>query len=73
MDQNNMNAQALLTQVNAAISAIMVGGQSYKIGSRSLTRANLAELCALRDRLTAEATADSNLLPGVTVAEFLPR
>ena len=32
---------ALLTEVNKAIAAVMVGGQSYKIGSRSLTRANL--------------------------------
>ena len=28
---------ALLTEVNKAIAAVMVGGQSYKIGSRSLT------------------------------------
>ena len=34
---------ALLTEVNKAIAAVMVGGQSYKIGSRSLTRANLTE------------------------------
>lgn len=39
---------ALLTEVNKAIAAVMVGGQSYKIGSRSLTRANLTELRNLR-------------------------
>ena len=32
----------------------MVGGQSYKIGSRSLTRANLTELRSLRADLTAQ-------------------
>lgn len=45
---------ALLTEVNKAISAVMVGGQSYKIGSRSLTRANLTELRNLRADLTAQ-------------------
>ena len=42
---------ALLTEVNKAIAAVMVGGQSYKIGSRSLTRANLTEL--FRDTFAA--------------------
>lgn len=45
---------ALLTEVNKAIAAVMVGGQSYKIGSRSLTRANLTELRSLRADLTAQ-------------------
>ena len=31
-----MTAQEMLTEVNNAIYAICVGGQSYKIGSRQL-------------------------------------
>lgn len=65
-----------LSQVDEAISAIMDGGQSYKIGSRSLTRANLTELVALRNQLKTEtassADADSSI-PGVNVALFSGR
>ena len=38
----NTKAAEMLEQVNSAISAVLAGGQSYKIGSRSLTRADLA-------------------------------
>ena len=44
----------LLSEVNKAIAAVMVGGQSYKIGSRSLTRANITELRNLRADLAAQ-------------------
>ena len=37
----------------------MVGGQSYKIGSRSLTRANLTELRNLRADLAAQVEEQS--------------
>lgn len=50
---------ALLTEVNKAIAAVMVGGQSYKIGSRSLTRANLTELRNLRADLAAQVEEQS--------------
>ena len=40
----NTKAVEMLEQVNSAISAVLAGGQSYKIGSRSLTRADLAML-----------------------------
>ncbi|MBQ8144543.1 MAG: peptidylprolyl isomerase, partial [Butyricicoccus sp.] len=68
-------SEEMLAEVNNAITAIMVGGQSYKIGSRSLTRANLSELRALRDQLMAENArgADEGLIGGCFVAEFLPR
>lgn len=54
------DAQRMLKEVNSAISAIMVGGQSYKIGSRALTRADLKELYAMRRDLKAEAEAEKN-------------
>lgn len=51
-----------LEQVNAAIRAITSGAQSYTIGSgagsRSVTRANLTELMAWRDRLLAQVAAE---------------
>ena len=47
----NTKAAEMLEQVNSAISAVLAGGQSYKIGSRSLTRADLAQLKAIRDDL----------------------
>ena len=49
--------QEMLEQVNAAINTILVGGQSYKIGSRQLNRADLKELYAIRNDLQAQAAA----------------
>ena len=61
-----------LQAVNDAIYAIMVGGQSYKIGSRSLTRANITELKKLRDDLEARIASNntSPLLDDCYVAIF---
>ncbi|MEG1987971.1 MAG: peptidylprolyl isomerase [Oscillibacter sp.] len=62
----------LLAQVNAAISTVLSGGQSYKIGSRSLTRADLAMLKSMRDDLEAQLAAEDNagLLGHTSVAYF---
>ena len=54
MEHTQMKPAELLEQVNKAIAAVLVGGQSYKIGSRSLTRADLAQLKAIRDDLEAQ-------------------
>lgn len=71
MDEVNLDAKALLEEVNKAIYAIMVGGQSYKIGSRELTRANLKELKELRTLLKSEVTDSSNgLFENTVIAEF---
>lgn len=43
-----------LEQINKAIETILVGGQSYKIGSRSLTRADLGMLKSMREDLEAQ-------------------
>lgn len=40
-----------LEEVNEAISDILIGGQSYKIGSRTLTRADLATLYKMKNEL----------------------
>lgn len=61
-----------LAEVNKAIQAVLLGGQSYKIGSRSLTRADLAALLAERDSLEAQLTEDdtSRFLDRTYVAFF---
>lgn len=72
MDENTMQPVELLAQVNAAISTVLAGGQSYKIGSRSLTRADLAMLKSMRDDLEAQLAAenDAGLLGRTFVACF---
>lgn len=48
-----------LNTVNDAIHAILVTGQSYKIGSRSLTRADLALLRTMKKELEAELATET--------------
>ena len=55
MSDKTQNTAEMLEQVNSAISKVLAGGQSYKIGSRSLTRADLSTLKALRDDLEAQS------------------
>ena len=64
-------AQELLTEVNTAINKILIGGQSYKIGSRQLNRADLKELYAIRNDLKAQiASGTPGLLDDCYVAVF---
>lgn len=72
MENTQMKPAELLEQVNNAIAAVLVGGQSYKIGSRSLTRADLSMLKAMRDDLEAQVVAgtSSHLLDRTYVAYF---
>jgi len=59
MFDNTTKVTEMLDQVNTAITAVLAGGQSYKIGSRSLTRADLAMLKSLRDDLEAQIGAEN--------------
>ena len=43
-----------LAETQAAISAIMTGGQEYSIGTRKVRRADLAQLQALESQLQTE-------------------
>ena len=43
MENTQMKPAEMLEQVNKAIAAVLVGGQSYKIGSRSMTGGGLAQ------------------------------
>lgn len=71
-DNTPVTTSKMLDSINAAIMAITVGGQSYKIGSRALTRADLKQLYAMRNDLTAELAAEnsSGLLDDCYVAVF---
>ncbi len=64
--------QQMLIEVNKAIQAVLLGGQSYKLGSRSVTRADLALLREMRDDLEAQLSKEtsSTLMPDVVVAVF---
>ena len=66
-----MTPQEMLSEINNAIYTICVGGQSYKIGSRQLNRADLKTLYDIRNDLTAQ-TAEGNpgLLDNCFVAVF---
>ena len=60
LDNTTAAPAELLEQVNKAITTVLVGGQSYRIGSRQLTRADLAMLKTLRDDLEAQLAADES-------------
>lgn len=71
-NQKPVTTEDMLRQVNEAIMAIAVGGQSYKIGSRSLTRADLKQLYAIKNDLTAQLASENSgsLLDDCYVAIF---
>ena len=59
--------------LNEAIYNILMGGQSYKIGTRSLTRADLGTLITERNRLEAQIQGSgTTLLAGAYAADFGP-
>ncbi len=70
--ENNYTAEEMLTEVNNAIYAVLVGGQSYKIGTRQLNRADLNLLYNMKNDLTAQiaAAGSTSLLDDTFVAVF---
>lgn len=54
MDTANMTTKELLDVVDKAIISIAVGGQSYKIGSRQLTRGDLKTLYDIKNDLSVQ-------------------
>lgn len=67
-----MSTREMLEAVNKAIFAVAVGGQSYKIGTRSLTRADLNQLYTIKSDLEARINSEnqSSLLDDTYVAFF---
>ena len=71
MDEMNFTTAEMLEQVNKAIYSICVTGQSYKIGTRQVTRADLNTLYTMKKELQAELAATNNgLLDDCYVAIF---
>lgn len=65
------SAKEMLEQVNAAITTILVGGQSYRIGSRQLNRADLGKLYEMQADLQAQvAEGTPGFLDDCYVAVF---
>lgn len=72
MSTTGYTAAEMLVEVNKAIQSVLVGGQSYKIGSRSLTRADLSLLRDMQNDLQAQVASegDSSLFSDTYVAVF---
>lgn len=66
-----MTQEEKLIEVNTAISNILVGGQEYRIGSRSLKRADLNTLLSMQRDLQAQlANQAPNLMDNTYLAIF---
>ena len=72
IDLETFSDRELLAHVDLAIQNVLVGGQSYRLGNRSLTRADLGLLRKMRNELAAQVAGedDSCLMPGACVAFF---
>jgi hypothetical protein len=70
MDRPMTNEEQII-EIDKAISSILRTGQSYKIGSRTLTRADLGTLRAMRkDLLAASEDNGTDLFSNTFVAVF---
>ncbi len=66
-----MSVEERLVEVNQAISNILVGGQEYRIGSRSLTRADLGKLLEMQRDLQAQlSNQDAGLMDNTYLGVF---
>jgi len=72
MAEQFMSNADLLSEVNKAIQKICIGGQSYQIGTKRLTRADLTQLYKMRNDLTAalQVEESTGLMENTMVAYF---
>ena len=59
---------ALLESLEAAIIAVATGHQSYRLGDRTVTRADLADLIKARDILKSEVAQALLIRPAVSAS-----
>lgn len=73
--ETNYTAREMLEEVNNAIYTVLVGGQSYKLGTRQMTRADLNLLYKMKNDLTAQIQLENgnHLLDDTYVAIFSGR
>lgn len=73
--ETNYTAREMLEEVNNAIYTVLVGGQSYKLGTRQMTRADLNLLYKMKNDLTAQIQSENcnHLLDDTYVAIFSGR
>lgn len=71
-EEMGMTTEQLLEEVKKAIRVVLIGGQSYEIGSRKLTRADLSQLRELKKELEQEISSSDTggLLDNTVVAYF---
>ena len=62
-----------LEEVENAIHAVLVGGQEYRIGSRSLTRADITRLYQMKKELQGELAEEDGLLMDDTYVAVFDR
>lgn len=60
----------LLDNVKSAIQSVLVGGQALQLGGRTITRADLKDLLAMRRELEAKIRKASDSTGGVNHASF---
>ncbi|MDO5391021.1 MAG: peptidylprolyl isomerase [Eubacteriales bacterium] len=70
--EHQWTTKEMLSEVDKALVSVLVGGQSYKIGSRQLTRADARFLREFKNDLTAQIAREENngLLDDTFVAYF---
>ena len=75
-EEGQMTAAEMLQQVNEAITKVLIGGQSYQIGTRMLTRADLKQIRAQMEYWAAklaEAEAAETTGGRYRLYHFVPR
>ena len=71
MEGKEGTAAERLLEVNNAISNVLIGGQAYRLGTRSLTRADLNTLLDMQRDLQAQiANQDTGLMDNTYLGVF---
>lgn len=71
-EEKTFTPQEMLSEINKAICTVLAGGQSYQIGTRRLTRADLKQLYEMKNEFEAQVNAESGneLFDNTYVARF---